>query len=297
MPGLFNLDRCSIRRLRRHSVKGKSQSIISMVNTHPPLQSTPYILQSPLQFSSGRLQLGQTIQCRKSQVIISSVGNGRATNKCRKVFLRKNEVLDCRSHTMNIIHLLYLHLIGTHIHRPLRLVILLVLQIHLGIRRRKGLHQETNTTLLPMSSPRTLQKRTKSNKRSHLIRLVGSHELQHRKVFGGESEGSNSLSAVDVEGPDGFAKDSGEAGEEVGEGGAGVEVADYVAALLIKKIIQILLRTLASLPLHFGHDILLAIFAMMALARMFMPMIQHIHVGGRGSRGRVAESHVPNESY
>ena len=38
------------------------------------------------------------------------------------------------------------------------------------------------------------------------------------------------MTTVDVEGPDGFAKDSGEAGEEVGEGGAGVEVADYVAA-------------------------------------------------------------------
>ena len=63
-----------------------------------------------------------------------------------------------------------------------------------------------------------------------MIRLVGSLEFEEGEIFGSDSEACESLTAVDVEGPDGFAKDSGDAGEEVREGGTSVKVADDVSA-------------------------------------------------------------------
>lgn len=81
-----------------------------------------------------------------------------------------------------------------------------------------------------MSSPHPDDEGTKSHIGGHLIRLVGGLEFEEGKIFGGDAEACHSLTAVDVEGPDGFAKDSGDTGEEVGEGGACVEVSDNVAA-------------------------------------------------------------------
>ena len=49
------------------------------------------------------------------------------------------------------------------------------------------------------------------------------------------------MSAIDVEGPDGFAEDSSHSGEEVGDGGAGVVVVEDVAACFIVVLLGELL--------------------------------------------------------
>ena len=66
-----------------------------------------------------------------------------------------------------------------------------------------------------------------------MIGLVGRVEFQYGKVFAGKAEGSDSLPTVDVEAPYRFAKYSSDSGEEVGEGGASVEIADDVAACIL----------------------------------------------------------------
>mmetsp|Transcript_21468 Transcript_21468/g.35409 ORF Transcript_21468/g.35409 Transcript_21468/m.35409 type:complete len:311 (+) Transcript_21468:2561-3493(+) len=212
MPCLFNLNRRRIRRLSRHAVKGKSKIIIGMIHSHPTFKGTSNILQSPLQPTTRRFHLGQTIQRRKSQIIIPSIGNRRTTDKSGKVFFGHDKVIHRGGNSMNIINLQNFHLIRPNIHGTIRLTCILY-TLHLGIGRRKRLDQKRHPILLLLvSTSHTLHKGTEPHIGGNLIRLIGRIKLHNWEIFTCQTKRCQSLSTVDIKGPYGLTKDTGDAG-------------------------------------------------------------------------------------
>mmetsp|Transcript_38017 Transcript_38017/g.81208 ORF Transcript_38017/g.81208 Transcript_38017/m.81208 type:complete len:398 (-) Transcript_38017:505-1698(-) len=239
---LLDLDAGRVGRLRGHAEEWQTQGLVGVIHAHPTLQRPSHVLESPLQLSSRGLHLGQSVQGGQRERVVSGVGDGGPAYQRGDVRLRKAEVGDRGGHAVDVVLLDDLHLAGADVHGPRGLGPVVVQSGHLGVGRAERLNEEAGPVLLPVvASAGALQKGAESHVGSLLVGLVGAAELQQGVVLGGDAEGGEALPAVNVKGPDGLAEDAGNSGEEVRDGGAGIEVVEDVAAALVEQL-RVLLR-------------------------------------------------------
>mmetsp|Transcript_32223 Transcript_32223/g.77965 ORF Transcript_32223/g.77965 Transcript_32223/m.77965 type:complete len:236 (-) Transcript_32223:463-1170(-) len=235
MSRLLDDDRCRVPRLGGHAIEGQAKGIVGVVHSHPSLERPADVLEAPLELPSRGLQLRESVERRQRQGIIAGVGDGRLAHQRGKVLLRQGVVHHRRHDSVDVVLLGNLHLVRAHVHGARGLDIVLALHAgNLGIAGCERLDQEAAPGLALASSPGPLQEGAKSDVRRGLVGLVGAAELEEGIVLRSQSEGGDALSAVDVEGPDGLAEDSRDAGEEVGDGGADVVIVEDVAASIIE---------------------------------------------------------------
>ena len=233
MTSLLDLHRGLIGGLGGHAVEGHGKIVGGMVNTEPTLEGTGHLFETPIQLAADGLHLGKTIESGQGKRIGAGVGEVDATDEGTEGLLGKDDVLGRGGKAEVGIDLLDLELVATDVHDTLGL---LGLGLQVGaVEVARGTGSEGLVVGRSLATE-GLDEGTETDEGGELVGLVGGIELEHGEVLGLGSEGSDALSAVDVEGPDGLAVQTGDAGKERGEGGLGIVVLEDVAMELVEEL-------------------------------------------------------------
>ena len=230
---LFNGNLGRVTGFGRHMVEGHVQRVIGVGDSKPSLEGTSHTLQHTIEASTTGLNLGKTIKDGEFEIGVSRVGKGGTTDQGSKVFFGKNKVFDSGGKSVQAIDFLDFDLVGSDIQDTLWLVgIILRVSKVSGSGSAEGFDFKGGASDGVLAG--TAHKGTESNEGSDLVGLVGGVEFQEWVVLGFDSKGGDTLTAVDVECPNGLSKVSGNTGKKRGKGGLGIVIL-HDKSLCVKK--------------------------------------------------------------